>query len=39
MTYKLEPVSETTRVVNPAAQLRGLAFDLGAQRSSRRQAE
>jgi len=39
MTYKLEPVSETTRVVNPAARTLGAQIKSQAAQLSRRQAE
>ena len=39
MTYKLEPVSETTRVVNPAARTLGAQIKSKAAQLSRRQAE
>jgi hypothetical protein len=39
MTYKLEPVSETTRVVNPAARSLGSQVKSKAAQLSRRQAE
>ena len=39
MTYKLEPVSETTRGVNPAARTLGAQIKSNAAQLSRRQAE
>jgi hypothetical protein len=39
MTYKLEPVSETTRVVNPAARTLGAQIKSKAAQLSRRRAE
>jgi hypothetical protein len=39
VTYQLEPVSETTRVVNPAARTLGAQIKSKAAQLSRRQAE
>ena len=39
MTYQLEPVSETTRVVNPAARTLGAQIKSKAAQLSRRRAE